>query len=75
MDSYAFAHSGPVWINARGSTVPDVKRQAARDLLTAFDTSEKTFLKAYDGVPAPALRAHYAAARARLDSLAAPVPH
>ncbi|MEO8448979.1 MAG: CehA/McbA family metallohydrolase [Gemmatimonadota bacterium] len=75
MDSYAFAHSGPVWIGARGSTIPDVKRQAARELLTVFDTSEKNFQKAYDGVPAPALRAHYAAARAILDSLAAPASH
>ena len=76
-DSTAVIHddssfAGPVWIGARGSTVPDVKRQAARDLLTQLDTAEKAFTKAYDGVPAPTLRAHYAAARTILDSLAAP---
>jgi TolB protein len=63
MDSYAFAHTAPIWIGARGSTVPAVKKAAAVELLAAFDFAEKAFQRGYQGSPAPVLTGHYQRAR------------
>jgi TolB protein len=63
MDSYAYAHTAPIWIGERGSTVPNVKRAAAVDLLAALDVAEKSFKQAYTGSPTPRLDAHYQRAR------------
>ncbi len=63
MDSYAFAHTAPIWIGERGSTVATVKKAAAVELLAALDFAERTFRRAYQDSPAPVLTAHYQRAR------------
>lgn len=71
MDSYAFAHTAPIWIGAKGSTVGSVKRAAAKDLLAALDAGEATFTKGYQGSATPAISEHYRKARAVLTAAAA----
>lgn len=71
MDSYAFAHTAPVWIGAKGSTLPAAKAAAAKDLLAAFEVAEANFKRTYAGSPAPALSAHYQRAREILTAMAA----
>ncbi len=63
MDSYAFAHTAPVWIDRVGSTEPSAKAAAARDLLRALDVADKAMATAYGGAEHPRLLAHFAEAR------------
>ncbi len=63
MDSYAFAHTGAVWIDRVGSTEPGAKVAAARDLLRALDVADRSLAAAYGGAEHPRLLAHFAAAR------------
>jgi TolB protein len=73
MAAKVFAHTAPVWIGSRGSTEPVARRAAATDLLRALRNAEDRLIAGYgEGEEIPALRAHFAAARARLDSLARP---
>jgi TolB protein len=67
MDSYAYAHTAPVWIQRVGSTDPVAAQQAARDLLRALDVADKRIETAYAGASVPKLRAHFQAARAVLE--------
>ncbi|MBI3791007.1 MAG: CehA/McbA family metallohydrolase [Gemmatimonadetes bacterium] len=72
MDSYAFAHTAPVWIDRVGSTEPAAKAQAARDLLRALDVADQALATAYADAEHPRLLAHFAAARRILDGWAKP---
>ncbi len=63
MDSYAFAHTAPVWIDRVGSAEPSAKAAAARDLLRALDVADKSMAAAYGSAEHPKLLAHFAAAR------------
>ncbi len=66
MDSYAYAHTAPVWIDHVGSTEPAAKAAAARDLLRAMDVADQALEIAYTGADHPRLLAHFAAARTLL---------
>ena len=63
MDSYAYAHTAPIWIGERGSTTAATKRAAAVDLLAALEVAERRFKQTYSGSPAPRLEGHYQRAR------------
>jgi TolB protein len=63
MDSYAFAHTAPVWLGRVGSTEPAAERTAAAELLHALDVAERRLDAGYTGAEIPTLRAHFAAAR------------
>ncbi|MEP7345415.1 MAG: CehA/McbA family metallohydrolase, partial [Gemmatimonadaceae bacterium] len=67
MDSYAFAHTSPIWIARRGSTDGVAERAAARDLLQALDVAEKRLVDGYAGSDIPVLRAHFQRARQELE--------
>jgi TolB protein len=68
MDSYGFAHTAPIWIVDRGSTVPEVRRAAAADLLAALEVAERRLREAYAGTPIPHLEAQFRRARERLEA-------
>ncbi len=68
MDSYAFAHTAPVWIEKIGSTEPAAKVAAARDLLRALSIADEALEIGYPDTDHPRLLAHYAAARRLLNS-------
>ena len=68
MDVQAFAHTAPVWIGQRGSTVPEARQAAARDLLRALDVATQRLESGYAGTDIPALRAHFASARRVLET-------
>jgi TolB protein len=70
MDSYAFAHTAPVWLGRVGSTDPDAARTAAADLLRALAVAERRLEAGYAGSEIPRLRAHFAAARDTLTARA-----
>jgi TolB protein len=63
MDSYAYAHTSPVWIGRIGSTDATARTAAARDLLRALDVAEQAVEIGYSDADHPRLRTHYAAAR------------
>lgn len=67
MDSYAFAHTSPIWITRRGSTDAAAERSAAKDLLRALDVAEKRLVDGYAGSDIPVLRAHFQQARQELN--------
>jgi TolB protein len=72
MASTVFAHTAPIWIARRGSTELVARRAAAADLLRALTNAEQRLVAGYGDAEIPLLRAHFALARARLDSLARP---
>jgi TolB protein len=49
MDSYAFAHTSPVWLGHVGSTDPAARARAAEDLGEAIDAAEQRLLATYGG--------------------------
>jgi TolB protein len=63
MDSYAFAHTAPVWLGRVGSTDREARRAAVADLLRALTVAERRLEAGYAGSEIPRLRAHFAAAR------------
>jgi TolB protein len=63
MDSYAFAHTAPIWIGSKGSTAPAARRQAATELLAALEFADRNVQRAYQGSATPVLTAHYQRAR------------
>jgi TolB protein len=71
MDSYAYAHTSPVWIARVGSTDAVAARAAARDLLRALAVAERRIATSYAGADVPKLRAHFTSARALLETRAA----
>lgn len=66
MDSYAFAHTAPIWIARRGSTDAAAELAAARDLLRALGSAEQRLLQGYAGSDIPVLRSHVEEARQAL---------
>lgn len=74
MDTSPYAHTAPIWIGARGSTDPTARQEAAAELREILTASIARLRIGYAGVEIPRLEAHFAAAMARLDSLAQPEP-
>ncbi len=66
MNSYPFAHTSPVWIEAVGSTDPAAAQRAAQELLRMLDASEGRLHRGYAGVEIPRIQARFDEARARL---------
>ena len=66
MHARPFAHSSPIWIGARGSTEPQARADAARDLIRAIDASEQRARIAYGEVETPQLQTRFNQARAVL---------
>ena len=71
MDTSPFAHTAPIWIGERGSTDPATRRESAAELRDVLTASIARLRIGYLGTPIPRLEARFAAAMARLDSLAA----
>jgi TolB protein len=72
MNAYAFAHSSPVWISRVGSTDPVAMRRAAERLGPLLDAARAQVVTSYRGeANAPRILAEFAAARARLNAVAA----
>ncbi len=69
MHARPFAHSSPIWIGRVGSTDPQVRTAAARDLLRAVETSIAAFDEAYGEVPTPRLDGRLDDARRRLEAM------
>jgi TolB protein len=67
MDSYAFAHTAPIWITRVGSTEPVAKASATSDLLRALDVADQALAIGYADADHPRLLAHFAAARRALE--------
>ena len=57
MDAAPFAHTAPVWIEKRGSTLPDIQRHAAGLLLDLAGAAYRAVRSAYDETPYPRLHA------------------
>ena len=74
MDTSPFAHTAPVWIAARGSTDPTTRQRSASELRDILAASLARLRIGYGGTEIPRLEARFAAAMARLDSLAASTP-
>ena len=74
MDTSPFAHTAPVWIAERGSTDPLTRQRSATELRDILTASLARLRIGYAGVEIPRLEARFAAAMARLDSLAQPAP-
>jgi TolB protein len=66
MDSYAFAHTAPIWIGERGSTTPATKQAAATDLKRALEVALARLRTAYQGTPIPNLEGQFARALQRV---------
>ena len=71
MASMTFAHTAPIWIGARGSTLRADRQAAARDLIRALDNASGRLAVGYGSNPIPVLTKHFAEARAVLEGLAA----
>jgi len=69
MDSYPFAHTAPTWFGRVGSTDGDRARVAARELLQWMDVADKRLAEGYAGVEIPKLKARFAEARRKLESI------
>ena len=69
MDSYAFAHSGAVWLNEVGSIDPEAARTAAGELLAWMDVAEARLVEGYRGASIPKLKERFAEARRKLEAL------
>ena len=69
MADIPYAHTAPVWIGERGSTEPEARRTAARNLLEALDVARERLIEAYGDAEIPQLLARFAEARARLETL------
>lgn len=66
MDSYPFAHTGPVWIGSRGSTDPDARRRAAGELLRMVLAQRERLIDGFAGAEIPRLLERFDRAEARL---------
>lgn len=68
MDSYPFAHTGPLWLGKVGSVEPQAERAAAERLLGLFALLRQRLDEGYppDKVPAPQLRQRFQRAEAIL---------
>ena len=71
MNGVVFAQTSPVWIGSVGSRDPETARLAAGDLLRALDAAESRVDARYGDLPIPRIRERFAAARSRLEEVAA----
>lgn len=71
MDSYAFAHTAPVWIGRVGSYEPAARKRAAADLLGALGVADSSLVASYRETPIPELKSQMKAARERLEEILA----
>ena len=67
MDSYAFAHTSPVWIGEVGSVDPEAEARAVEALSAALEGAWSRVQAAYAGTAIPELTARFDAARAALE--------
>jgi TolB protein len=74
MDSYPFAHTAPVWFGSVGSTDRRAARAAAVELLKWMDVADKRLDEGFAGTEIPKLKARFAGARRRLETIAASGP-
>ena len=72
MANYPFAHTGPVWIEAIGSTDQRARTAAAQELLQVLALGEGRLIQGYRDADIPNLRARFAKARSRLEALVVP---
>lgn len=70
MDTSPFAHTAPIWIGERGSTDPATRQESAAELRDVLAASIARLRIGYLGTDIPRLERRFAAAMARLDSLA-----
>lgn len=66
MDSYAFAHTSPVWLGAVGSTDPEARDRAAAELRPILEASQERLLEAYGTTEVPRILEVFERARERL---------
>ena len=69
MDSYAFAESSPIWFDEIGSTVPGVKKEAAKKLLKLLKISNKRMKQGYGENQIPKLSKHFSEAQKKLERI------
>jgi TolB protein len=69
IDSYPFAHTGPIWIGNVGSLDLEAARASARELLAWLDVADKRLEEGYEGSAIPALKERFAEARHKLEAL------
>ncbi|MEX2473410.1 MAG: CehA/McbA family metallohydrolase [Gemmatimonadota bacterium] len=68
MDSYAFAHTSPVWIDEVGSTDRAAELRSVAVLEQALAGARSRLESAYAGTPIPNLRARFDEAQAALET-------
>lgn len=66
MDSYPFAHTGPVWIGSVGSTDLEAKKESAQALLKVLDLSWGRIQATYGSNPVANQEAYFQQAREKL---------
>ncbi|MCB0490351.1 MAG: CehA/McbA family metallohydrolase [Cyclobacteriaceae bacterium] len=66
MDSYPFAHTGPVWIGKVGSTDPAAQKESAQTLLKVLDLSWGRIKAAYGSNSVSNQEAYFQQAREKL---------
>jgi len=66
MDSYPFAHTGPVWIGNVGSTDPSARQESARTLLKILDLSWGRIQATYGSNSVDNQKAYFQEAREKL---------
>ncbi|WP_248723774.1 CehA/McbA family metallohydrolase [Seonamhaeicola sp. ML3] len=69
MDSYPYAETSPIWFDKIGSTHPESKVLAAKELLKLLDVSEERLKKGYGSNPIPQLESHFNKAKNHLIEL------
>jgi len=69
MDSYAFAHTSPVWIGGVGSVDAEAEARSAGVLIQALDGARAQLEAGYRGSEIPNLSARFDEARAVLEAL------
>jgi TolB protein len=67
MDSYAFAHSSPIWIGAVGSVDRAAELRSIEVLRAALLGAREALEEGYAGAEIPELRTRFEEARAALD--------
>lgn len=74
MDSYAFAHTSPVWIGEVGSVDAEAEARSAAVLFDALAGARAQLEAGYAGASIPTLSARFDAARTALEVLVPEVP-
>ncbi|HJS74562.1 MAG TPA: hypothetical protein VJ921_09755, partial [Vicinamibacteria bacterium] len=68
MDSYPYAHTGAVWVNAVGSREEEAARRSARELLAWMAVAEARLIEGFGSAEIPELRARFSEARRKLEA-------